>query len=73
MILKVFVVEKENYIDFMQELLTDDSKYKCIECIKVNKQSFIEVRKKEMKDNETSGEKDKKNIVTPYGNKDIWK
>lgn len=43
---QVFVVEKENYIDFMQELLTNDSKYKCLDCIKENKQFFIESEKK---------------------------
>lgn len=32
---QVFVVEKENYIDFMQEFLTDNNKYKCVDCIKM--------------------------------------
>lgn len=34
---QAFVVERENYVDFMNELLTNDEKYKCIEYKKITK------------------------------------
>src|SRR5699024_1832979 len=43
---QVYVVEDDNVVDFLNEIMTNNEKYKCIDCIKNNKQSFLESAKK---------------------------
>src|SRR5699024_6415773 len=66
---QVFVVDNKNYVDFMNELLTNDEKYKCIECIKNNKQSFIETAKKEEMEKQKT---DKNNAFSSDKKDDIF-
>lgn len=51
---QVYVVDKANVVNFMEELLANHNEYKKVDNFLLNKQSFIETCKKEEKDNDES-------------------